>query len=182
LGPILSIFQNHAKAVTAQSNALSTLCPQASAAIKQIDAAVFTGQATPAQAALATQQLATAMAQSVRSLTKDCNAFCAYNAILAAFVQIAPYYYNQGAEIPNPAALSPSLGPGAIQNTSQGTAAILNSASGPSGLVSGIESTATQIFSPSGSYFSIGSFQVPMWAFLLLGAFILFRFVAGRSS
>jgi hypothetical protein len=181
IGPILAIFQNHAKAVTAQANALSTLCPQASVAIQKFDNAVFTGQATPAQAQLATQQLAASMAASVKSLTKNCNAFCAYNAILQAFVAIAPAYYQQGLNPPNLAQLNPMLAPGSPANTGQ-VASILNTTAGPSEITQAIQSAATGLFSPAtGSYFQIGSFHVPTWAFLLLGAFILFRVFAGRG-
>jgi hypothetical protein len=94
VGVILQIFQNHAAAVQAQANALTTLCPEASVAIQQIDLAVANGQASPTQGMQALQQLQQIFVANTRQLTKDCNAFCAYIGILGAQIDLSPYKWG----------------------------------------------------------------------------------------
>jgi hypothetical protein len=93
LDEVLSIFAAHAKAEEAQSNALSSLSPQVTQAIRQADYAVANGTATPEDAQTFLENVSTQMASSDASLTKSCNAFCGYNAIVAAIAQVSQYYY-----------------------------------------------------------------------------------------
>ena len=107
LSVILQVFQAHAAAVTAQANSLCTLCPQATTAMQQIDAAVKAGSATPAQGIAAIQTIAKQFKQAILALTKSCNAFCAYDAIMQMQAAISPYIYGVNMQAPAGQSFSP---------------------------------------------------------------------------
>jgi hypothetical protein len=93
LSLVLSVFTAHAQAEKAQANALSTLTPQITEAIRRADASVYSGASTPDQAIAFLQQTMIQAQQSWASLTKNCNAFCWYNAILQMMVTVSEHYY-----------------------------------------------------------------------------------------
>lgn len=97
LGPILQLFQAHAKAVAAQANALNSLTPLATQSIRQCDAAVQNGSATPEQGVTFLHSLAQTISQQDAGLTKSCNAFCGYNAIVNAMADVSVYFYQLSA-------------------------------------------------------------------------------------
>ena len=94
LTAILTIFENHAAAEAKQANALCALCPEASAAIQATDLAVLSGQATPSQGIANLKALAQSFRNSTAGLTKACNAFCGYAAILDAIAAESDYFYT----------------------------------------------------------------------------------------
>lgn len=96
---ILSAFEHHAQAVKAQANALSTLCPYFTEAVRKADYAVFNGQATPDEAIQFLQQVGMSLKSSVASLTKSCNAFCWYNGIVDLIVAVSPMFYQYAPQV-----------------------------------------------------------------------------------
>jgi hypothetical protein len=101
IGVLLQIYANHAAAVARQANALGTLCPEATAVMNSIDSAVQSGQISQSDGSAALSQLAATFKANTASLYKDCNAFCAYYAILEMQMQISPYRWG-GIIVPQP--------------------------------------------------------------------------------
>lgn len=93
LQEILSLFQHHAQAEAAQSGALSKLGPYVTQAIRQVDYAVASGQISPEEGVSFLESISASMKSSDASLTKSCNAFCGYNAIVDCIAKVSTYYY-----------------------------------------------------------------------------------------
>lgn len=114
LTAIVDIYQHHAQAEARQAQMLSALCPAATQAIQQIDAAVASGQVTPSAAIAALQQIYTQFSAQTAPYTKSCNAFCGYRAILKAMVACSTWLYQvtapaaAGQSASNPAAAKKS--------------------------------------------------------------------------
>lgn len=108
LAPIITIFANHAAAEARQSNALCKLCPEVTSAISQIDAAVLTGKASVSQGLAALGSIQQQFKQATLTLTKRCNAFCGYNAVIQCLYDISSAFY-QNALNPPAASVASSL-------------------------------------------------------------------------
>jgi hypothetical protein len=91
---IESVFAHHAQAV---ANEQATICAVAgyfNPLIRQIDAAVRSGQISPSQGVTYMQQVAQQAINGLAGIVKTCNASCVYQAILKAHIDFANYFYN----------------------------------------------------------------------------------------
>jgi hypothetical protein len=94
LSGVLQIFQAHAAAEARQSSALCGIAGPATNAIQATDAAVASGQASPAQGYATMQQIYTAMVGSLASIYKSGNAADGYDEIMECQVALAGYRYG----------------------------------------------------------------------------------------
>lgn len=93
---VLDVLEHHAAAEQTQATVLCNLCPQFSAGIQAVDAAVFSGQITAQQGEAYLQQLAQQFKSAVAPYTKTCNAFCGYGAIMSAMATYSSQLYQTG--------------------------------------------------------------------------------------
>jgi hypothetical protein len=154
LTAVLQIFQNHAAAEAQQSNVLCQLIPQFNQLVQKVDQAVFTGQATPEQAIITLQQAAQQFANADSHLTKSCNAFCAFNAIAAAFSEISKYIY--GIE-PIPGQISSSMAPTGIGTSGEIPQSF-------AGIPGSIPTPSPSIFNPISPVIPSSVGNMPTWA------------------
>lgn len=106
---ISSIFTHHAQAV---ANEQATICQVAgyfNPLLKQIDAAVRSGQITCDQAQLYVKQVANQAINGLQSILQECNAACWYVGVLKAHIDLAVSLYPL---IAPPEAIGPAA-PGA---------------------------------------------------------------------
>jgi hypothetical protein len=94
IGAIEGIFAEHAQAVANEENTLCSVSTNATAAIKQIDAAVAGGQITPAQGIAAMQQVVTTANQGLATIEKTpSDAAAYYVGVMQAQAGFAQIYY-----------------------------------------------------------------------------------------
>ena len=103
LNEITQVFAQHAQAEARQSTALCRLAPELTANIIQIDAGVSSGRYDPFSAGAAIAQMANQFQSAIASLTKNCNAFCMYTALIKCLAEATPYYYQAIAPVAAPA-------------------------------------------------------------------------------
>lgn len=166
---IIDYFEAHAAAEARQANALCGLCPQFSQAMQQIDALVKNGSISQSQGIQAMQTLALQFKGQDAALTKACNAFCGYNAIVDCMADESSYLY--AIDAPPPAV--PSLGApseGEALPVVSGIVGAPNAPSPPS-----VSGNISFIGPPS----SIGGISVPAWFWIALAAVVLFSFAEG---
>jgi len=91
---ILGVFQHHAAAEKAQSNALSTITPQLTEIIRKADYGVAVKQLSPEDAINFLQQNFQQAKNAWAPIEHSCNAFCWYNDILDMIVSASQHYYQ----------------------------------------------------------------------------------------
>lgn len=138
LTEITQAFAAHAQAEARQSTALCRLAPELTANIVQIDAGVSSGQYDPISAGTAIAQMANQFQSAIASLTKNCNAFCMYTALIKCLAEATPYYYDAIAPVAAPTLPQPTIAP-----TPVGVAPVLSTAPVSTSLVNVAPLTAT---------------------------------------
>jgi hypothetical protein len=95
LGPLISLFGNHAKAVAAEQEGLCQFSAEATSAIQGVYQYVQSGQATPAQGYAAMQQIASEFQTAVKTLQKSfCDGACGLIGTMNAQVILAGYLFG----------------------------------------------------------------------------------------
>lgn len=101
---ISSIFTHHAQAVANEQATICAVAAYFNPLVKQIDAAVASGQITASQGVTYMTQIVNTAIQGLQSIMQTCNAACWYSGVLKAFIDYSNSFYS---------ALSPadSIGP-----------------------------------------------------------------------